>query len=209
MKTTVSIVALCAAAAVCAPALAQEAIALQGTAEPYCTLPTTWTAQSSGAGGATGAQFNSNSRTWTIPQAALAGADGAAVAGGEYAVRIFGDGSCNTAHRIQLQSTRGGLSTGSDPSQPAPAGFARRRPIKYDAYWASGSGLTTNYGVQNFTPTAPGQTSAAFDYTLTASRPAPGNHRFDVRMGLQRSGAALMVAGDYSDSLVITITTAN
>ena len=221
MKTSISLIAVAAAVAMAAPALAQASLSVappppgpsEGTvtlsadAEPYCTLPDSWS-YVSGFNGGGGSQFSGT--TWTIPASALADTSGNANTGGEFAIRIRGEGSCNTSHSIQLQSVRGGLTTGANTTDPAPAGFSRRRAMEYRAHWVAGDGLNGSNGVMNFAPTSPGQMSGVYNYVVGATKPPPGNRGFDIRLGMQRGtgGAGLLVAGTYSDQLLVTISVA-
>ena len=180
-------------------------VELTGTAERLCTLPDTWSFVSQN-GSASGADFSGT--TWTIPQAALADSSSNAVSGVEYAIRIRGTGFCNASHTIRLQSARGGLVAG-DPSVAAPAGFAKRRSMKYGAHW-SGNGGPDNrnpFGPSvEFTPTVAGQQSGTANYVVSGSLAPPGNRIFDIRLGMQRGPlAAPLIAGAYNDSVTVTI----
>ena len=182
-----------------------QGVAVGGEVEASCTLPDTWAFVSQG-GGASGSDFSGS--TWAIPAAAFAGSNGVAVSGAEYAIRIRGTGFCNTSHTIRLQSSRGGLVTG-DPTTPAPAGFTKRRPMKYDAYWSNGAGGSYGPAV-SYTPTTPGQLSSVGTFTVSGSLAPPGNRGFDIRLGLARPVvAAPMLAGAYSDTVTVTIAVAN
>lgn len=204
MKTLISITAAAFALGTAGAALAQDPqVEVAGTAEAQCTLPGSWSVEST-FNGATG--FGGS--TWNIPSSALATADGMAVSGGEYALRVRGVGFCNASHTIQLQSSRGGLVVG-DPSTSPPAGFANRRNMKYEAHWSGGGGpgTRTPFGpATGFTPTTPGQLSNAANYQVSGALAPPGNRTFDVRMGLQRGALATpLIAGDYSDTVTVTI----
>ena len=206
MKTLISITAAALAIAAAGAVQAQDSeVAVAGTAEASCTLPDSWSFVSQN-GGASGANFSGT--TWTIPEAALAGPGAIPTAGAEYAIRVRGTGFCNASHTIRLQSTRGGLVTG-DPSEPAPAGFVKRRAMNYAAHWA-GNGGTDNrnpFGPQaSFTPSTPGQQSGVANYVVSGALAPPGNRIFDVRMGFNRGPLTTpLVAGAYSDSVTVTI----
>lgn len=203
MKKTISIAAVLAVSALAAPTFAQETVELMGEAEPYCNLPTTWV-YATGNGG----QYFSGS-TWSLPQSIIANTSGIAITGGEYPIRVTGEGSCNTSHRFQLQSSRGGLRADVE----APTGFSNRREIRYDAYWSTATfatdGVRAAYGpaIGNWRPSTPGQMSSMITFTATGTRPAPGNRFFDVRIGLLRDAAdgPLVASDDYQDQLTITV----
>jgi len=206
MKTLISMAATVLALAAAGAVQAQDPqVEVAGTAEAQCTLPDSWSFVSQN-GGASGAQFSGT--TWTIPDAALADANSLAVSGAEYAIRVRGVGFCNASHTIRLQSARGGLVAG-DPTTPAPAGFAKRRAMQYGAHW-SGNGGPDNrnpFGpAASFTPTVPGQQSGVANYAVSGALAPPGNRTFDVRLGMQRGPlAAPLIAGAYSDSVIVTI----
>ena len=206
MKTLISITAAALAIASAGAVQAQDSeVAVAGTAEASCTLPDSWSFVSQN-GGASGANFSGT--TWTIPEAALAGPGAIPTAGAEYAIRVRGAGFCNASHTIRLQSTRGGLVNG-DPTEAAPAGFAKRRSLKYSAHW-SGNGGSNNsnpFGPAiEFTPNAPGQQSGTANYVVSGALAPPGNRAFDIRLGMQRGPlAAPLIAGSYSDSVTVTI----
>ncbi|WP_144037776.1 hypothetical protein [Sphingopyxis sp. KK2] len=199
MKSMLSILGTAALATLATPALAQSAqtqsVDIIGTAEAFCTLPTTWQYASSTTG-VSSSQFQGN--TWTIPSALIANSSGMAIASNaEVAIRVRGQGACNTTHNITLQSTNGGLAHLASASNP-PAGFARNRRMEYQANWRD-----TNWGIFGWVPTAAGS-SNSYNHGSTQ---APGLRDFDVRMEVFRDAtAAPMLAGAYSDNLVITIT---
>lgn len=207
MKTLSSVIAATALLAVAGAAAAADPIIIGGDAEKTCTMPASWSFVSSG-GGSLGATFSGT--TWTIPESALADANSQAVAGSEYAIRIRGTGFCNASHTITVQSARGGLTAAGDPTAAAPNGFAKRRTMKYEAYWSDGN--PNGSATQAFGPkaainsaTIPGQQSTAV-YNVSGSLAPPGNRSFDIRMGLQRGAITTpLVAGAYSDNLTITI----
>lgn len=196
---------LATAGAAAAQVPAPSEVEVVGSAERLCTLPDNWSFVSQN-GSASGADFSGT--TWTIPQAALADSSSNAVAGVEYAIRIRGTGFCNASHTIRLQSARGGLVAG-DPTEAAPAGFAKRRSLKYSAHW-SGNGGSNNanpFGPAiEFTPNAPGQQSGTANYVVSGALAPPGNRAFDIRLGMQRGPlAAPLIAGSYNDSVTVTI----
>ncbi|MBI1405002.1 MAG: hypothetical protein GC145_02625 [Caulobacter sp.] len=199
IRTLAAVTALGLAAAATA-ASAQESVTLAGSAEKVCTLPDSW-AFVSGAAGASGSQFSGT--TWTIPESAFAAADSTAVIGSEYAIRIRGAGFCNTSHTISLTSSNGGLTTGS-PAAAAPAGFSKRRVIKYQAYWSNGSGGNTGPNVTLNASTPNQQTVGT--YTVSGALPPPGNRNFDIRLGMARGAlSGPLLAGDYSDTVTVTL----
>lgn len=178
-----------------APAYAQtvQSVDIVGTAERFCTLPTSWTFVS-GFNGGSSAQFSGT--TWTIDPQLIATTEGKPVSGGEVAIRVRGSARCNTTHRITLQSANGGLEHGSSSAGSAPSGFLRTRRMQYQANWRD----TTN-GIIGWVPAAPGA-SIDYDYTVAP----PGDRDFDVRMGLLRDpSASPMLAGAYRDTLTVSI----
>ena len=84
------------------------------------------------------------------------------------------------------------------------------RSFFISAHWVAGDGLNGSNGVMNFAPTSPGQMSGVYNYVVGATKPPPGNRGFDIRLGMQRGtgGAGLLVAGTYSDQLLVTISVA-
>lgn len=190
-----SAVALMASAA---PALAADdstPIDIIGTAEAFCSLPTTWQYVSS-TSNVNASQFAGT--TWTIPSTLLADAEGnGIVSATDVAIRVRGQAICNTTHTITLTSQNGGLANEDTLTSPPP-GFENSRRMIYNANWRDKPG----WGVFNWTPQAPGDTTS-YDH---GSKAPPGIHDFDVRMGLLRDPTAgPMVAGTYTDQLVITI----
>lgn len=203
MKTLIAAAIAAFALAATGSALA-ETVEIGGDAPQICTLPGSWSFVSGFNGGASG-QFDGSA--WTIPEAAFASPNGNAVVGGEFAIRIRGVGTCNTAHTIRLQSSRGGLVHDSGGSPPA--GFTSRRPVQYSAHW-SGNGGSNNSNPQGpaatFTPNTPGQLSSPANYVVSGSLAPPGNRTFDLRLGLQRTAlAAPLIAGAYSDTVTVTL----
>lgn len=188
-------------AALASPAAAQPAaqdaqtIEIVGTAEAFCTLPDSWQYASS-TNNVSSSQFSGH--TWTIPAALVATSNGnAVVSTAEVAIRVRGQAACNTTHIITLTSVNGGLAHAASASSP-PGGFTRLRRMKYDAIWTG----QTSWGITNWVPSAPGD-SISYDH---GARVPPGNHDFDIRMGLLRDPTnSPMVAGTYTDQLVITI----
>ncbi len=201
MNKSIFTLAAAAMAALASPAAAQPAaqdqqtIEIVGTAEAFCTLPDTWTFASS-TSNVSSSQFSGN--TWTIPAALIATSNGnAVVSTAEVAIRVRGQAACNTSHIITLTSANGGLAHGASASNP-PAGFTRLRRMTYNANWKDKS-----WGIFNWIPSSPG---ASTSYNHGAQVP-PGNHEFDIRMGLLRDPTGSpMVAGTYSDQLIVTIT---
>jgi hypothetical protein len=200
MKKLLLAVAVTALAAVATPAAAQPqpqddtTINIIGTAEAFCTLPDSWQFTSS-TNNVSASQFSGH--TWTIPAALVATSSGnAVVSTDEVAIRVRGQAACNTTHIITLTSTNGGLAHAASSSSP-PAGFTRMRRMTYDANWRD-----TTWGIFNWVPSAPGD-SISYDH---GARIPPGNHEFDIRMGLLRDPTnSPMVAGSYSDQLIVTI----
>lgn len=197
---------LAALIALAGPAMADDdqSVLLQGNVDPECRLPTSW-AYVSGFNGPNGSHFNGT--TFTIPQSALVTSSSTPVAGGEYAIRVRGTGFCNTSHTISITSVRGGLTVDGDPAAPAPAGFINRRSLAYEAGWRNDT-LNDWFGpAVQMTANTPGQ-SASRNFTVSGALAPPGNRAFDVRIGMARpAGQPPMVAGAYSDQLVITLTT--
>ncbi|MDO9337895.1 MAG: hypothetical protein Q7T61_15980 [Caulobacter sp.] len=205
MKILSSVIAATALLAVAGAASAADPITIGGSAEKVCTLPDSWAFVSSGGG-----QLNGtfSGTTWTIPESALADASSVAVTGSEYAIRVRGFGTCNASHTIRLQSTRGGLVTGA-PASAAPNGFANRRSMHYEAYWSdNGAGANTvAFGPKAAIATVntPGQQAVA-NYNVSGALAPPGNRAFDIRLGMLRGALATpLIAGAYSDTVVITI----
>lgn len=198
MKAIVPFLSALALTGVATPALAQssqqQSVDIVGTAEAFCTLPTSWQFVSS-TNNVSSSQFSGT--TWSINPALLADNSGnGIISSTEVAIRVRGHASCNTTHTITLQSTNGGLA--HDSANPPPPGFQSSRHMIYDAYWTG----QTSWGISGWIPTAPGATKV-YDHVGKAP---PGVHDFDVRMGLVRDGSAgPMVAGTYSDNLVVTI----
>ena len=200
MKKLILALAAAAPAALATPASAQPAaqdqttIQIIGTAEAFCTLPDSWQFASS-TSNVSASQFSG--RTWTIPGALVATNNGnAVVSTDEVAIRVRGQAACNTTHIITLTSTNGGLAHAASAGSP-PAGFTRTRRMTYNANWRD-----TTWGIFNWVPSAPGD-SISYDH---GARIPPGNHEFDIRMGLLRDPTnSPMVAGSYSDQLIITI----
>jgi hypothetical protein len=183
------------ATGIATPAFAEDSqsVDIIGTAAAFCTLPTSWHFQSS-TNNVSASQFSGT--TWSINPTLLADNTGAGISSStEVAIRVRGTGSCNTSHTITLTSVNGGLANTTVTSPPA--GFQRTRRMTYDANWTG-----TTAGVIRWVPTAPGD-STSYDYVGIAP---PGIHDFDVRMGLLRDPTTgPMLAGGYSDNLIITI----
>ena len=208
MKILASAIAATALLAVAGAAAAADPITVGGSAEKFCTLPDSWAFVSSG-GGPTSSSFSGT--TWTIPEAALADSSSVAVSGAEFAIRVRGTGTCNASHSIKVQSANGGLTTG-DPLTAAPNGFAKRRTMKYEAYWSDGApgSASTAFGPRAAinAATVAGQQNTA-NYVVSGSLAPPGNRSFDIRMGMQRGALATpLISGAYSDTLTVTITLA-
>ena len=200
MKSTLAIIGAAAFATLSTAASAQAtttdstSIDIIGTAEAFCSLPSTWQAVSS-TNNVSLSQFNGH--TWTIPGNLVANTAGNAVnSTAEVAIRVRGDAACNTTHTITLSSANGGLKAQAASETP-PDGFEYRRRMIYNANW-----MNETWGIFNWVPTSEGA-STTYDH---GARVPPGNHKFDVRMGLLRDPTnAPMLAGDYSDQLTITI----
>lgn len=186
-------------AAFATPATAQEtrSVDIVGTAEAFCSLPSSWQFASSTTN-VSASQFSGN--TWTIPSSLLADSAGNAIQStAEVAIRVRGQAACNTTHTITLTSSNGGLAHGASAAAP-PAGFVRQRRMTYNANWRD-----ENWGILNWVPSSPGA-STTYDH---GSRVPPGVRDFDVRMGLLRDPTnAPMLAGTYTDQLTITIAVA-
>lgn len=199
--------ALLVATALLVPGVAvaqDQNVVVEGNAPAICTLPNSW-AFVSGAAGASAGTFNGT--TWTIPQSVLAGPEAFATTGGEYAIRIRGTGFCNTSHTINLRSQNGGLVAG-DPGTPAPGGFAKRRALSYEAYWSDGGNgsATVRFGPRaSMTATTPAQETTA-SFVVSGTLAPPGNRAFDLRIGMNRGAlAAPLIAGDYTDTVTVTL----
>jgi hypothetical protein len=197
MKHILSALGAAALMAWATPALADDtqSVDIVGTAEAFCSLPTSWKYVSS-TSGVNASEFAGT--TWTIPASLLADAEGnGTVTADEVAIRVRGTAACNTTHSIMVQSLNGGL-TNTDTLSSPPPGFENNRRMIYNANWTNKEG----WGVFNWIPQSAGD-SATYDH---ANRAPPGTHEFDVRMGLLRDPTAgPMVAGTYTDQLVITI----
>ncbi len=197
MKHILSALGAIALMASATPALADDnqSVDIVGTAEAFCSLPTSWQFVSS-TSNVNASQFAGT--TWTIPSALLADSEGNGVQStDEVAIRVRGQAICNTTHIITLTSENGGLANEDTISSPPP-GFQNSRRMIYNANWRDEPG----WGVFNWVPQSPGDTTT-YDH---GGRAPPGIHDFDVRLGLLRDAAAgPMVAGSYTDQLVITI----
>lgn len=192
------------AAAGAASAQSPQGVAVGGTAAQVCYLPPSFTF-SNDTGNGTG-QFSGN--TWTIPSTSIANANGTAVAGEELAIRITGAGFCNTAHRIGVSVTNGGLRRNGQEAPPA--GFANSRPVKIDAHWANpnASSYARRFGpgIWDFVPNQP-FAGATQDWVATPANGVPGARPFDVRLAVLRPAASMpLVAGDYSELVTVTLT---
>jgi hypothetical protein len=204
MKTILAISTSLALLAGAASASDKE-VALIASAPAICTLPTSWSVNSSTGGGSAG-QFTGT--TWNIPASQFASANGSAVTtGGEIAIRLRGAGVCNTSHTISVESSRGGLTAGN-PAEAAPSGFANRRPMTYEAYWvASGSSSSTvPLGPRaKLVANMPGSTPPV-SYTVSSTLAPPGNRSFDLRIGMPRDAVGVpLIAGTYSDTVTVTL----
>lgn len=184
-----------------------QSVTLQGTAAAECNLPTSWNFVSGNAG-AGSSDFSGT--TFMIPEVALVNADSTPVAGDGFAIRVRGMGFCNTSHVIAISSQRGGLRLNGDLGATPPQGFTNHRQLRYEAGWST---ATTSTGPgENFGPTAqllaqtPGLPVVA-SFLVGPTQDPPADRRFDVKISLQRpAGAPPLVAGNYSDNLLITLT---
>ena len=181
-----------------------ELVNVTANAPAICALPNTWTVNST-TSGANAGQFSGT--TWTIPESQFATSSAMAFQGGEIAIRLRGQGICNTSHTIQVASARGGLTAG-DATVAPPSGFTNRRAIRYEAYWvASGqSSSTVALGPKAvLNASAPGA-GPAVPYVVSSALAPPGNRSFDIRIGMPRGPlSAPMLAGDYSDTVTVTL----
>ncbi len=205
MKTIFALSAALAVLAGGGSAIASdELVNITANAPAICTLPSTWSVNSTTNGAAAG-QFSGT--TWNIPSSQFATSTATAVSGGEIAIRLRGAGVCNTSHTLQVSSARGGLTAG-DAEAAAPAGFNNRRAVRYEAYWvASGASSSTvalgpkailNASVPGAGPVVP--------YVVSSSLAPPGNRSFDLRIGMNRGAlSAPMIAGTYSDTVTVTL----
>lgn len=202
-----SIITLAAGVSLLATAaVAQESVEISGNAPAICTLPSSWSV-SGGSGGAGGSQFDSGARIWTIPSNLVANAQGIATTS-DVGIRIRGTGYCNTSHVISLETQNGGLKTDS----AAPAGFSNVRRMRYDAHWSvGGTGGSSNVvyggstrGIYNWRPAAPGVRTANF---TVSDAYMPGERAFDVRLGLDTTGApgVPLVQGAYEDIVTVRL----
>lgn len=205
--TTAAMTAMIAAAGA-ASADDGQAVTLSGDVAAECMLPSTWT-YVSGVGGANASRWSGS--VFTIGENALVGSNSVPVAGGEHAIRVRGTGFCNTSHTISVQSIRGGLTVDGDPNDPPPNGFGNRHALEYQASWRNAAAVGSSMGAP-FGPhivmvaDTPGETQNA-NYTVSGALPPPGNRAFDIRIALARSsGQPPLVAGSYSDQLVVTLT---
>lgn len=208
MKTMFAISAAAALLAGAGAAAAQDAgpaVELLANAPEMCTLPDTLAFHSStgGAGSVVG-------NTWTVSPSLFANANGTAASGGEVAIRLRGEGFCNVSHQITVTSERGGLASDETQEQDyvLPAGFADRRAIRYEAYWvASGtSSSTVPLGPKANLLASPGNLTTTANYTVSGLLPPPGNRAFDLRIGMARPAiAAPLLAGDYADTVTVTL----
>ncbi len=196
---SILILGVAALATLATPAMAQDTASVDiiGSAEAFCSLPSSWQFASSTTN-VSASQFSGN--TWTIPSALVADTAGNAVQStAEVAIRVRGQAACNTTHTITMTSLNGGLVHGASSSNP-PNGFERMRRMTYNANWRD-----KQWGIFNFVPSAAGD-SRTYDH---GSRIPPGIRDFDVRMGLLRDPTnAPMLAGTYTDQLTITIAVA-
>lgn len=201
MKSTFALAGAAALAALSSAAAAQGSsptdsteVAIIGTAEAFCSLPSTWQAVSS-TNNVSLSAFNGH--TWIIPGNLVASTSGTAVTSTEeVAIRVRGQAACNTTHTITVTSANGGLKAVAAGSTP-PAGFESKRRMTYNANWRDQS-----WGVFNFVPTSEGD-SRTYNHGATVP---PGNREFDVRMGLLREPTTSpMLAGSYTDQLIVTI----
>lgn len=180
-------------------------VQVTGLAEPVCTLPASYIVASANGGAASG-QFSGS--TWTIPEAAITDANSQSLGGVETAIRVAGFGFCNTSHIITITSLNGGLVTGGGGTPPA--GFANRRAMNYAASWQTlttpTGGPGTPFGPQaSIVANVPNATDTKI-YTVSGSLPPPGSRRFDVRMGVVPVTGVRMVAGNYTDTIVVSLT---
>jgi hypothetical protein len=201
ITTTVAVAALILGVAGTAAAQSPQSVTVGGSAPAICQLPVNWSFVS-GAAGANGSQFAG--QVWTIPEAALADNSPAAA---EYAIRVRGTGFCNASHTITVQSARGGLTAGATGSA-APTGFANRRPLRYEAYWSDAGSNAYGPKAMISTATIPGQ-SATANYVVSGTLAPPGDRTFDVRIGMARPALGRpLIAGEYSDTLTVTLSPA-
>ena len=191
------------AALVLAPAPAQADDTSFDADDPAsCALPDSWAAAAS-FGGVDAGSYGGG--VWTIPETFIADGEAIAVTGGEIAILLRGEGGCNTSHTITLTSSNGGLRADTE----APAGFADRLAMRYDAYWSTAVGFgdatgVRGAGITNFSPVNPGD-STTQNY-LTTEHTAPGLAYFDLRLAVDRTSlGGPLIAGDYSDTITVTL----
>lgn len=200
MKTVIGLAATAAALAL-APAASAENINLTGNAQAICSLPDAWETRTN-IGGSLGTFVGT---TWTIPSTGFATAAGLPNVTGEIALRITGPAYCNTPHTISLTSANGFMTNTS--AAPVPNGFSNRRQVKYDAHWAddslTGTARRVGPGIVDWIPTAPGQSKQA-----VWAGAIPGQANFDIRLSVRRTDGTPdvpLVAGDYSDTVTVTV----
>lgn len=202
MKAIVSVFVAAATVSVAGAAFAADpTVTLNGVVSNYCTLPSVWKGVSSNGGANVG---NFVGTTWTIPSSALVGANGLPTPNspqGDYAIRIRGEGSCNTSHQIKITSEYGGLvAGGAAGATNPPAGFSNRRAMDYRAHWRDRGPIA-----QIANAVAPSDAGQA-DYVVGNGLLAPGVREFDIRMGVVLNSSNLpMVAGVYSDRVIVTL----
>lgn len=203
MKSVLSLAAGVALMVAAVP-VAAETINVGGTAASVCRLPDNWTARTS-VGGAIGTFTGT---TWSIPTTSFSQANGQPNIAGEIALRISGPAFCNSLHTIRLTSANGGLKNTAVDTPPA--NFSNIREVKYDAHWAN-DGLTgttrrVGPGIVDWIPTGPNQSKTA---VWTAANGIPGDAYFDLRLSVRRRDGDLdkpLVAGNYSDTVTVTLT---
>lgn len=202
MKSFISLAVGATLLAAAAPASA-ESVVVGGNAAAICTLPGTWATRTS-IGGAVG---TFSGTTWTIPTTSFSQSTGQPNITSELALRITGQGFCNTLHTIRISSANGALKNTS--MSTAPSGFSITRQVKYDAHWANdlltGTTRRVGPGIVDWIPTGAGQFREA---TWTAANGVPGDLFFDLRLSIRRVDGAAdtpLVAGNYSDTVTVTL----
>lgn len=188
-----------------ASAASAQSTPVGGTVEAICSLPATFAYHSSTTGTSAGAFAGT---TWTIAPAQFAATDGSAVTGGEIAMRVRGTGVCNTSHTFTISSDRGGLTAPGTASDAPPAGFAKRRPMRYEAYWVasgtSSSSVPLGPKATIIADVAGEANTATYDVGPTLA--PPGTRAFDIRMGMARGALTEpLLAGAYSDTVRVTL----
>jgi len=99
---------------------------------------------------------------------------------------------CNTSHRVTLRSSNGGLlREGANPGRNATGGFSEFQAYDVSVEW---QGQSASIG------------GASASASLAQGQPAKGDMRIDIAVP---QGTRPLVAGTYTDSVVVEIRPAN